>query len=203
MSKLKFSPEEVEILKEAYTLGHQGWNLDKLTPIKQKIKAKKRLIQGETCCYCLRDTTGEAKMVLDIEHILPKSLRPRNMFTMKNLAISCKRCNLQIKKTKTNFLTVPITQLPKRAFKSRFYRFVHPNLDYVESHIERVFSGRTKSRIVKYVFPETSAKGRYTYEYFKLKELEVDTANNAQGRRKRKTIKDERIRAAFDALTQD
>lgn len=200
MNRLKFSSHEVKILRCAYSMGHNGWRLNKLKPIKKKIKIKKRADQEETCCYCQRDTTGEYNMVLDIEHVLPKSLRVKNMFTLKNLAVSCKRCNMEIKGTKTNFLTVPINRLPKRAFKSHLYKFVHPNLDKAESHIERICVQKGKARIIKYVFPNLSAKGQYTYQFFKLRELEVDSANKAQGRKSGKKIKDSDIEKAFNTL---
>jgi uncharacterized protein (TIGR02646 family) len=202
MNKLQFLPEEIKLLKFAYSLGHHGWQLNKLKPIKKKIKIKKRADQEEVCCYCQRDTTGEYAMVLDIEHILPKSLRLRNMFTLKNLGVSCKRCNMEIKGTNTDFLTVPISRLPKRAFRSSFYKFVHPNLDNTDSHIKRIVVQEGRARIVKYIFPNRSAKGKYTYTFFKLMELEVDSANIAQGKKSRNTIKNARLQKAFNALKQ-
>lgn len=203
MSKLRFTSQEVSLLKCANSLGHHGWKLNKLKPIKKKIKTKKRTDQQETCCYCQRDTAGEYTMVLDIEHILPKSLRLKSMFTLKNLAVSCKRCNMEIKKANTDFLTVPINQLPKRVFKSHLYKFVHPNLDIPELHLKRRVVQEGRARITKYVFPNQSAKGRYTYEYFKLIDLEVDYANKAQGRKKKGKIKERRIQDAFNVLEQN
>lgn len=202
MSHLKFTPQEIIFMKCAHKLGHQGWQLNKLKSVKKKIKAMKRIAQKETCCYCQRDTTGEYNMVLDIEHILPKSVRLKNIFTIKNLAVSCKRCNMEIKKANTDFLTVPIDELPKRVFRSSLYKFVHPNLEKVESHIKRIAVQSGRTRITKYNFPNQSPKGKYTYEYFRLRELEIDDANLAQGGKGHKKIKDEHIQKAFDVLKQ-
>ncbi len=183
----------------ANSMGHSGWSLNKLKPIKAKIKKQKREDLEDTCCYCQRDTNGEFNMVLDIEHIIPKSTRLRHMFTMKNLTISCKRCNMKIKNTDTSFLSVPIENLPRRVFKSKYYKFIHPNIDDIESHIERNVIQKGKIRIVKYLIQNNSEKGWFTYRYFKLKDFEIDAANQSQGRRKRK-IKNKKAAEAFAAL---
>lgn len=183
MGKIKFTSDQISKMKAASTIGHNGWALNALKPVKAKIKKRRREDLQDICCYCQRDTTGEYNMVLDIEHIVPKSVRPRHMFTMKNLTVSCKRCNMQIKRARTDFLAMPITSLPKRIFKSKYYKFVHPNLDEIENHILRNVVQRGRIRFIKYSFPNNSTKGKFTYKYFELRELEIDSANTAQGRK--------------------
>lgn len=199
MPKISFTNEQVSYMRMAKTIGHLGWKLNKLKPIKSKIKIQKRKDLEDTCCYCQRDTTNEYNMVLDIEHIIPKSARIRHMFTMKNLTVSCKRCNMSIKNTDTSFLSVPIEQLPRRAFKSKYYKFIHPNLDDIESHIERNVIQKGKIRIVKYFIQNNSEKGKFTYNYFKLMDFEIESANQSQGKKTRR-INNERAAAAFAAL---
>ena len=109
---------------------------------------------------------------------------------------------MEIKKARTDFLTIPIHTLPKRVFRSHYYRFVHPNLDKVESHIVRKSVQEGRVRFIKYFFPNASAKGKFTYTYFRLKELEVDSANLAQGRKRQSQIKIQRIQKVFNALQQ-
>lgn len=201
MPKLKFTQLEIEKMKQAAVLGHNGWTSPSLADIKKKIKSYKRENLGEICCYCQRDTTSEFSMVLDIEHIIPKSVRVRHMFTMKNLSVSCKRCNMQIKKADTSFLVFPIDELPIRVFKSKYYKFIHPNLDNIEEHLELNISRKGRARIIKYLSPNHSEKGIFTYKYFKLRELEIDAANKAQGRTK-KTIRNETVATAFEKLTR-
>lgn len=200
MNNFNFTNEHVAIMRTAAKLGHKGWDLKDLKCIKSMIKTKRKLDQKDTCCYCQRDITGEFNMVLDIEHILPKSERLKNMFTMKNLSVSCKRCNMQIKGAKTDFLVVPINNLPKRVFRSHYYKFAHPNLDKVELHIKRVMFQDGKVKIIKYMFPNKTEKGSFTYEYFRLKELEVDSANKAQGKKGKNKIADPKLQKAFNEL---
>ncbi len=202
MAKVKFSDVEIQLMRDASNLGSSnGWSLTALKPVKDKIKQMKRKGLQEKCCYCLRDTTGEFNMVLDIEHIIPKGDRLRNMFTMKNLSVSCKRCNMKIKSTDTSFLSMDISELPRRAFRSRYYKFVHPNLDAPEKHIKRlVFELTGECKFIKYIIVPHSNKGLFTYEYFKLKELEVEAADRAQGRPKKNFIIDNSVAKIFDGL---
>lgn len=106
---------------------------------------------------------------------------------------------MKIKNTDTSFLSVPIENLPRRVFKSKYYKFIHPNIDDIESHIERNVIQKGKIRIVKYLIQNNSEKGWFTYRYFKLKDFEIDAANQSQGRRKRK-IKNKKAAEAFAAL---
>ncbi|WP_208488957.1 HNH endonuclease [Escherichia coli] len=59
---------------------------------------------GFKCAYCLKDFHNEHNMNIDVEHILPKSQYPEYTFTLKNLAVACKRCNLLIKRNDVSFL---------------------------------------------------------------------------------------------------
>lgn len=202
MSKLTFTSDNIAIMKAASALGHNGWKLNKLKEVKSKIKKYKRTELNEICAYCQRDTTGEYNLVLDVEHIIPKSLYVRHMFTMKNLTISCKRCNMDIKGSRIDFLSSKKIKSAGTLFRSKYYKIVHPNLDDIESHIERNVIQKGRVRIVKYLFPIKSPKGYFTYEYFNLKELEVDSANQAQGGKQKNKIKNATAAKAFRKLTE-
>ncbi len=201
MAKLTFTANEIKKMQAASANGYNGWNDKKLDGIKRKIKDHKRIDTCDLCCYCQRDITAEFNMSLDIEHIIPKSARVKHMFTMKNLSVSCKKCNMKIKNEDLSFLVDDIVNLPSNIFKSRYYKFIHPNLDNVFRHLQRNCIQQGRVRLVKYHFPTNSDKGKYTYEYFKLKEFEMEKANQAQGRRKNK-INNQKIEEAFRKLTQ-
>lgn len=201
MPKLSFIAAHITAMKATTAAGHQDWGNARNKPVKDTIKTYKRIMASQLCCYCQRDINEEFKMVLDLEHIIPKSVRPKLMFNMKNISVSCKKCNMHIKKDDTSFLTLPVASLPNRAFKSRFYKFAHPNLDKVFAHIQRVSFQLGPSRLVKYTFPTNSAKGKFTYKYFKLKKFELDKANLFQGRTKKKIDKQE-LAEAFAKLNQ-
>tara|TARA_R110002012_G_scaffold41523_2_gene113507 strand:+ start:33173 stop:33808 length:636 start_codon:yes stop_codon:yes gene_type:complete len=201
MSGLTFTNDEIERIRLSVKEGHLSWSHDRLKGIKRRIKIKNLAKQFSCCCYCSRELKGEFAMVIDIEHIIPKSKLPKHMFSPKNLSVSCKRCNMEVKKACLEFLTQPLNTLPKRVFKSRFYRFIHPNLDNYDAHLkmhtERL--GR-KKRLLKYRIINGSSKGTFTYEYFKLKNLELSTFDEAQGATERVEISEPSIADAFDVL---
>ncbi|GGA77231.1 hypothetical protein GCM10011369_18870 [Neiella marina] len=141
-------------------------------------------------------------MVLDIEHIIPKSEFLKHMFTMKNLSVSCKRCNMLIKKNDLTFLDIPLHALPRRKFRSKYYKFIHPNLDNIEEHLELNIVRKGRVRFIKYLVQNESKKGAFTYNYFRLRELELDAANQAQGRTK-KVIRDHIAAEAFRRLVEN
>lgn len=203
MAKLEFTDKEIECMKSAHMIGHTSWDDASLKGIKTKIKDLNLSWQKDSCCYCMRPLNGEFLMVIDIEHILPKSLFVKHMFTVKNLSVSCKRCNLNIKKSKVDFLSLNINQLPKRLFRSQFYKFVHPNLDNIESHLvlQITIVGR-KHKLIKYQVINDSAKGAFNYSYFELEKLEVDSFNTAQNVKPKVEILDENIRDEFRLLNE-
>ena len=160
MPKLRFTAQEKAHMKFAVEAGHQAWNEKYLKSIKAKLKKQHLIKQFDCCCYCNRDLKGEFSLVIDIEHILPKAIFVKYMFTQKNLSVACKRCNMNIKRADVSFLTVDAQNLPKKVFRSRLYKFIHPNLDNIEAHLnlEIVRLSRRK-KIIKYVVLNHSSKG--------------------------------------------
>jgi len=201
MAKLSFTENEKSVLKLSIQEGQTSWGHNRLAVIKRKIKDHHITRQYESCCYCNRNIGGEFRMVLDIEHILPKSLFVPHMFTQKNLSVSCKRCNMNIKNNDISFLEQPFTHLPNRIFRSRYYKFIHPNLDNYDSHLlmHHYQRGR-KLRIIKYEILNNSVKGKFNYEYFKLDRLERNSFDEAQGASPRIEINDPLISDLFSEL---
>ncbi|TRZ58741.1 HNH endonuclease [Pseudomonas alloputida] len=159
------------------------WNSPHVEQVKARFKNHKRAEQGERCCYCQRNILGEFSMVLDIEHVLPKSIFNHCIFDLPNLAVSCRKCNMKFKRARVDFLKQDLSRLPKmeksQLFKKEHYKFAHPNLDSVYDHlrIQSVLDG--PETIFRYrILTEV---GRYTYEFFQLKEFETESMNRAQG----------------------
>lgn len=191
--KLNFSDEEKQKMRDASNAGHASWSSNNIKSVKTKIKSFSLEKSNYCCCYCGRNQHGEFSMVIDIEHILPKSIFLKHMFTIRNLSTSCKRCNMNIKNTKVDFLSHTREDLPNRIFRSRYYKFIHPNLDKYSKHLELFSMQRGQDRMIKYSILNDSQKGSYTYEYFKLKDLEIDTFDKAQGGSGRSEINNPRI----------
>lgn len=197
----KFTDVEISAMRDASARGHKAWDKNpRLETLKDKIKSFGKIKAFDTCCYCMRDIHGEFNMVLDIEHILPKSEYLKYMFTGKNLAVSCKRCNMNIKGADLEFLVSKI--LPRRPLRSRYYKFIHPNLDRYDSHLVRLAVQRGRTMVVKYEVMNQSRKGLFTYEYFELNKLERNSFDRAQGLSPRAELEDKRLKKAFDLISK-
>lgn len=202
MAKLILTADDIANIKYSVTLGHSSWSNAILDTIKRKIKSHHLERQENCCCYCNRNIHGEFKMVIDIEHILPKSKYLRYMFTQKNLSVACKRCNMNIKKSDLEFLKFPINSASKRVFRSGFYKFIHPNLDKYDSHLMLNNVQRGRKRLIKYNVVNESRKGAFTYKYFKLEALELNSFDIAQGATERTEINDTEINLEFETLVK-
>lgn len=137
------------------------------------------MVQFPRCCYCSRLFVGEFRMVVDIEHILPQSQFGSERFVPNNLNIACKRCNMEIKKADLSFI-VDIPAMGTDYYNSIHYKIIHPNLDVYNNHLVRKELRTNNIALVKYSWANND-KGLFTYQYFKLNELEIDTLNSAQG----------------------
>jgi hypothetical protein len=122
---MDYTIEEIALLSKAKSAGGDVWNNLILASIKRKIKDYYRIKNNEQCCYCRRDFENEFNMVIDIEHILPKSIADFSnyMFDIENLNISCKRCNMNIKKDRIDFI-VDISKIKPNYKVSQKYLFI-------------------------------------------------------------------------------
>ena len=89
------------------------------------------------CCYCRVNLAGAGPFMTDREHILPKGqniFKPYS-YTMWNLAAACKRCNMQFKGVRDDF--VIDKEDPAALQVSENYKLIHPNFDLYEAHLIR------------------------------------------------------------------
>ncbi|RKS23360.1 uncharacterized protein (TIGR02646 family) [Flavobacterium endophyticum] len=177
---MKFTEDDFKNIKKAIDEGGKIWENKILLSFKKKFKSYYRSISNDQCCYCKRDIKAEFKMVIDIEHILPKSEFVDLMFDVINLSVSCKRCNMNIKKEDYSF--VKDSKLIKENHLDKdLYKIIHPNLDSYFDHLNYNVEIVNELKIVKYRVVGESEKGDFTYKYFKLFEFEIDLMNHAQG----------------------
>lgn len=184
---LVFTNAEQQIINHAQGHARLAWNHTTLQDVKSKIK-QHYLDHPDfsRCCYCQKSFEGEFLMSIDIEHILPKGAYWDFRFTPLNLNVACKRCNMKIKRTNVDFI-VDQTTIVANIGRSDSYYFVHPNLDVYRDHI-LIKSKRSGEYFINKYKIKTESKGRYTYDYFKLKELEINSIREAQGINKLKTL---------------
>lgn len=90
MAKIIFTQDEIDEMVRVYNVGHNEWKRINIDSIKGKIKSEKINRQNGFCCYCRRDIHNEFKLVLDIEHIIPKSKLKNICFHLKTLVYPAK-----------------------------------------------------------------------------------------------------------------
>jgi len=177
---MEYTKEELRIIEQARSEGGDVWNNVLLSHLKRRIKLHYRTDSSEQCCYCKRDFQDEFNLVIDIEHILPKgnAIFEEYMFDIDNLNISCKRCNMTIKNDRVDFIVDLMTIKPDYKDSSK-YHFIHPNFDDYFDNIDYEVTIRNNKKLIKY-FTKTE-KGNYTYNYFHLEKIEIDTLSRVQG----------------------
>lgn len=121
------------------------------------------LKQNYRCAYCrLELHTNE--VTPEIEHIVPKNLKPNWMYEPFNLCLSCKLCNTKKGHRKKTLVDESVEELPHDA---KAYKLIHPHLDKYSENIE--FIGDILYRGI-------SDKGRYTIWLCELNRYEVAAA---------------------------
>lgn len=180
LNPFNFSNEDKLIIEECIKKGHNSWGETSLDNLKSRLKEHFKIKQKNVCCYCSRNIYGEFNMVLDIEHILPKHKYTNYMFSIENLALSCKRCNMNIKGKKTDFLVDSFSECTA-PFEKENYLFIHPNSDVFKDHLQYIHKQHDDEIIVFYRVKNESKKGFFSYNYFKLEMLEINSFNKAQG----------------------
>lgn len=156
-----------------------GEKNDDIAAAKASIRALHLARRGSTCCYCCTNLFGGGPFMTDREHVLPKRKYKAYTFEVWNLSVSCKRCNMALKGEKDGFVVDKSATAPFQ--DSTNYRLIHPNFDDWEKHLMREMSQINMKVVVKFTVVGDSAKGTYTHTFFKLRELETDSYDKAQG----------------------
>jgi hypothetical protein len=205
---MNLTEQDIQNIETAVEEGGDIWNNPQVKDFKDRVKAYYRTRGNEQCCYCKKNSQGEFKMVLDIEHILPKGQPEFRefMFVLTNLNVACKRCNMNVKGTRTDFV-YSINAAANNHEDSNQYKFIHPNADDYFEHLEYIQRIDNDKKLIKYKVVNNSDKGEYTYKYFRLKELEIDSINQAQGLKQKSELSakidqsiQERLRDAFKKI---
>ncbi len=186
LQSIVFTDVEKEVIKAALATAKPwdwkpGGDLgEALKSVKKKIHDLHMARHGDRCCYCRKNMKGGGYFVIDREHVLPKSLAAYKLlaYELWNLGISCKRCNMQYKKNKVDFVINPDDAAACQTAVN--YRLIHPNYDLYKDHIRVSATQNDDITVVKYTKTGTD-KGEYTYDYFNLRELEVGSFDEAQG----------------------
>lgn len=134
--------------------------------------------QEHTCCYCRLSIHGGGHFMIDREHVLPKAIYKPYTFAIWNLSVSCKRCNMELKRERDAFVVDKSAIAPFQ--DSANYLIIHPNFDEWEAHLAREMIQLNRSVMTKIVVNGDSAKGWYTFDFFKLQGLTKDNFDKVQ-----------------------
>lgn len=132
-----------------------------------------------TCCYCKTNLHGAGHFMIDREHVLPKQKFKALSYEVVNISISCKRCNMEYKGNHLDFI-IDQALAGTSSDNGANYLLVHPNYDRWTDHLRRSSRQVNEKVLVKYTV-RSADKGRYTYDYFDLKQMEIDSFDKAQG----------------------
>jgi hypothetical protein len=161
------------------------WADDRVTIMKSRAKKHYVSEQGNRCCYCTQQWLTEHGRVWDLEHVVPKVLRPEFMFEPRNLAIACPDCN-QAKWHKETLTGQPVTEYPS---STDSFLVVHPHFDRWEDHIDKC----------GVVYKPISDKGQWTVTECNLGRFALKYADPAD----ETDPHDRRFESAITDLTAD
>ncbi len=174
---VNFSQAELDIISQLSVSG--GWDHEDAVAVRSKIRSHLLGQPSLRCCYCQRTMEGWHGLSIDTEHILPKAKHPKHIFELRNLDVACKRCNMGIKRENDSFYVGEADS--DDPFHSDLYTIIHPKLDDVFSHLDIIVFQRNNELLVHYSVVSGSSKGEATREFFRLRELEVDSIDRSQG----------------------
>lgn len=178
---IKYTDEDKRNIRSVQKIKKHSdaWKSKNVDALKKKIKRIRRE-QRDLCSYCQISFLGVSNIDIDIEHILPSSKFREYMFTPNNLTIACKQCNMFVKNDRDDFF-IKSGLFYKNPFISKHYMFPHPILDDIYKYLERRVFQDSKGSIVKYDIKD-EGKGRFVYDYFRLKSIEEKSIDESQGR---------------------
>ncbi|KVU51556.1 HNH endonuclease [Burkholderia cepacia] len=118
---------------------HHDWGHVELEAFRSHVRNHYRTEQRGICAFCREHVSLQAAENCQVEHIVPKSIRPEFMFEPKNLCVICADCNT-IKRDQEVTATIPDTVAPRRGRQrypraSSSFLIVHPHFDRYSDHI--------------------------------------------------------------------
>jgi len=177
---LVLNENDISNIEDAKLQPGRLWDNSNLQYLRDKIRNHFIDVEVPKCCYCWKSFRGQHRLEIDTEHILPQSIYTDLVYKPENLNIACKRCNMGVKRENVEFITDQST-MGTDYFISQHYKLIHPNLDIYVHHIVRKEITEGNFVFLKFIVKNNSDKGKYTYNFFRLEELEIDNINIAQG----------------------
>ncbi|RPE30293.1 uncharacterized protein (TIGR02646 family) [Acinetobacter sp. BIGb0102] len=161
------------------------WTCKKFSDLKSELKIKLMVEFSNKCAFCQRSLSEDEKIVIDIEHVLPKLKYINYTFDIRNLVLSCRRCNTGAQKgNRTDFIVNLIqgTNYDESVdFSISNYRFLHPKIENTYNYYKLISIQIGQDVFRRYKVINNHNKLKYTFKFFNLKKLEIGSLDSCFG----------------------
>lgn len=174
------------------------WACKKFSQLKDELKKDLMREFGSKCAFCQRSLSEDEKIVIDIEHILPKQKYINYTFDIRNLVLSCRRCNTGAQKgNRTDFIVNLIQGVNYNEsvdFSVANYLFFHPRFENTYNYYKLISIQIGQDVFRRYKIINNHSKLKYTFKFFNLKKLEIGSLDSCFGAPRQivETLKKER-----------
>lgn len=161
---------------------NEPWSCKEFFHLKKRLKVILKKYFDNTCAFCQRTLAEDEDIIIDIEHVLPKHKYINYSFDIRNLVISCRRCNTGAQKgTRTDFINNLIQNDQYNDvvdFSLNNYKFIHPKYENTRDFYELECLQSGRSVFIRYTINSNHPKLDYTFNFFNLKKLERGTLDD-------------------------
>ncbi len=158
------NPTEKNLIAKYPPDKKEDWTESRFKSLKDNIKDNLIFQQFDRCAYCRKiiETDGYYE---PIEHLVPKSLKPRWMFEPKNLVLTCNRCNNL--KNDEQTLIDEFNESENFPEDSKAFKIINPHFDQWSHHL--------KYEDDIFLVAVTDSKGEETIRICKLDKFHIIT----------------------------
>lgn len=156
------SAAEILCLQNHPPMHVDDWNNSRLNSYKTRLKTHTILKQLDRCAYCRKLIEADGYYE-PIEHIVPKTLKPKWIFNVKNLIITCDRCNNL--KSDTQTLADPFVTMEEFPEVANAFKIFNPHFENWEDHF--------KFENDIFLVPIPNSKGATTIKICKLYKYQI------------------------------
>lgn len=143
LKPVTFSPDVAALIKKKQSdksFTYHCWSDEDLKPLRIEVRNFYRDMQKGRCAYCRKDISLRSASNCHVEHIAPKSLHEKFIFTPENLCVICADRD-EIKRAQETMCAIPDTVVARKTRRVRYpcttnaFYIVHPHFDKYDDHI--------------------------------------------------------------------
>ncbi|KAF1020348.1 MAG: hypothetical protein GAK29_03654 [Acinetobacter bereziniae] len=161
------------------------WKCKNFNQLKNDLKIKLMEDFDCKCAFCQRSLSEDEKIVIDVEHVLPKKKYVNYTFDIRNLVLSCRRCNTGSQKGQNTDFIVNLIQgfsyNENVDFSVNNYLFLHPRFENTYNYYKLISIQVGQDVFRRYKVISNHNKLKYTFKFFNLKKLEIGSLDSCFG----------------------